>query len=56
MARRVLSRMVHSPAAGRLLALLEGAESRRANLLRILTYHRVPDQDRFAEHMQKRMH
>jgi peptidoglycan/xylan/chitin deacetylase (PgdA/CDA1 family) len=48
----VLTRIVHSPAGGRLLALLEGVESRRANLLRILTYHRVPDGEVFGEHMR----
>ena len=51
MNRRILARCVNSAAAGRFLGLLERAESRRGNLLRVLTYHRVQDASLFGEQM-----
>ncbi len=48
----ILNRVIDSRASGSLLALLERAESRRPNLLRVLTYHRVTDRSIFEQHMR----
>ena len=52
MARRLLDRAVHSQIGARLMTTLEQAESRRTNLLRILTYHRVADRKVFEQQMR----
>jgi peptidoglycan/xylan/chitin deacetylase (PgdA/CDA1 family) len=44
--------VIGSRAGERLLALLESAESRRSNLLRVLTYHRILDPLAFEQHMR----
>ncbi len=49
MASRLLDRAVHSQIGARLMTTLEQAESRRTNLLRVLTYHRVADAKAFEQ-------
>ncbi len=51
MASRFLDRAVHSRIGARLMTTLEQAESRRTNLLRVLTYHRVADRKVFEQQM-----
>ncbi len=50
--KRLLRRALHSSVGGQLMTVLEMAESRRANLLRVLTYHRVCDAEAFEEQMR----
>ncbi len=50
-ARPLLERFLRSAPGGALVAAIERAESRRPNLLRILTYHRVLDPEGFDEQM-----
>ena len=52
MTRGAMVEVIGSRAGERLLTLLESAESRRSNLLRVLTYHRVPDPLTFEYHMR----
>ncbi len=59
MARRLARRAVTSRTGERLLEALERAESRRENLLRVLTFHRVSDEKTFrghAEHLARHQH
>ncbi|MHC4415221.1 MAG: polysaccharide deacetylase family protein [Planctomycetota bacterium] len=52
MARRLAQRVVHCRAGDRLLRVLEEAESRRPNLLRVLTYHRVTEPSAFEQQVE----
>ncbi len=52
MSKRLLRRALRSSVGGQLTTVLEMAESRRANLLRVLTYHRVCDAEAFEEQVR----
>jgi peptidoglycan/xylan/chitin deacetylase (PgdA/CDA1 family) len=52
MASRWVERVAGSRPGESLLGVLERAEPRRPNLLRVLTYHRVTDPSTFGQHMQ----
>ena len=52
MTRGAMVEVIGSRAGERLLTLLESAESRRSNLLRVLTYHRIMDPLAFEQHMR----
>lgn len=57
--KRLLRAAFASPAVSTLMSCIERAESRRANLLRVLTYHRVLDVGAFRvsmEYLARRYH
>ncbi len=52
MARNLLRRAAESPTLGPAIRALEALESRRTNLLRVLTYHHVEEAEPFARQVQ----
>ncbi len=50
--KKFLKKTLHSPLANSLFTIFERIESQEKNLLRILTYHRVPDTRPFAQHIE----
>src|SRR5262245_3480722 len=52
MSKDLLARALQNSLGDRLLRLLERADGRRANLFKVLTYHRLTDAEGFSRQME----